>query len=87
MSSSFPSYPLVEARCDGLLPVHESPCVEQGVERRSDDTTNVINNDGNPSRSDVSQPESQREGQELREVSKKKGLEVVDDKFFLFRGL
>ena len=81
--SSPPSYPLAEACSDGLLPVHKSPHVE-GRERWSD-TFEI--DDRNPIRLDVSQPESQREGQELPEVALKKGKQVVDNKYFYYGDL
>ena len=60
MMSSPPSYPKAEACSDRLLPVHKIPHVE-GRERWSN--TFEIDN-GNPIWLDVSQPESQWEGQE-----------------------
>ena len=81
--SSPPSYPLAEVCSDGLLPVHKSPHVE-GRERWSN-TFEI--DDGNPIRLVVSQPESQREGQELQEVLLKKGIEVIDNKYFYYGDL
>ena len=83
MLSSPPSYHLAEVRSDGLLPVHKSPGV--GGRERWSDIFEI--DDGCPIRLDVSQPEFQQEGQELPEVSLKKGKEVVDYNYFYSRDL